>query len=82
MLLKYLTQIKIHLIVMLRHETIITNLSSQVFFLPKLNIYTFYISILSDYITNLESLAFFFLRVIFYLVGVFRTSSLVVSSDP
>ena len=60
MLLKYLTQIKIHLIVMLRHETIITNLSSQVFFLPILNIYTFYISILSDYITNLESLAFFF----------------------
>ena len=61
MLLKYLTQIKIHLIVVLRYETIITNLSFQVFFfLPKLNIYTFNISILSDYITNLESLAFFF----------------------
>ena len=62
MLLKYLTQIKIHLIVVLRYETIITNLSFQVFFLPKLNIYTFYISILSDYITNLESLAFFFFK--------------------
>ena len=61
MLLKYLTQIKIHLIIVLRYETIITNLSFQVF-LPKLNIYTFYISILSDYITNLESLAFFFLK--------------------